>query len=113
LLDQQSGGNAHHASLQQQLARLDNPDLTPSAQVLRAIAAEGNSFPRFALKQSQQLAADFRARPPSAAERAYFSNLAQASIAEQTQMEQEQTGSFDEFIEDYRSRTSSQLCCEN
>ncbi len=113
LLDQQRGGNAHQASLQQQLARLDNPDLTPSAQVLRAIAAEGNSFPRFALKQSQQLAADFRARPPSAAERAYFSNLAQTSIAEQTQMEQEQTGSFDEFIEDYRSRTSSQLCCEN
>jgi glutamate--cysteine ligase len=92
---------------------LQNPDLTPSAQVLAAIRAENNSFYQFALKQSKVLAEQFRARPPSAEERRYFEELAKASVAEQEEMERSQTGSFDEFITDYRSRTSSQLCCES
>jgi glutamate--cysteine ligase len=113
LLDAQRGDRVHADSLQVQREKLQNPDLTPSAQVLAAIRAENNSFYQFALKQSKVLAEQFRARPPSAEERRYFEELAKASVAEQEEMERSQTGSFDEFITDYRSRTSSQLCCES
>jgi len=113
LLDKQAGGDAHRQSLQMQREKLLNPDLTPSAQVMRAIRAAGNSFPRFALTQSQLLAAQFRARPPGAKDQQRFEQMAQASIAEQEAMEASQQGSFDEFIADYRSRTSSQICCDS
>ena len=113
MLDKERGDTAHAQSLQVQREKLLNSDLTPSAQVLRAIHAESGSFAQFALKQSTLLAEQFRARPPSTEEVAYFEELAKTSIAEQEAMEASQSGTFEEFITDYRSRTSSQICCEN
>ena len=80
--------------------------------MLEAIKQHDHSFAKFALAQSQHFAEHFKRNPPSAEVQTYFEQLAQTSIAEQTAMEDNQTGSFDEFIEDYRSRTSSQICCE-
>ena len=99
--------------MQVQKEKLLDSELTPSAQVLKAIHAENGSFTQFALKQSAALASQFRARPLNADDQAYFEHLTQVSIAEQEAMEASQTGTFDEFIADYRSRTSSQICCEN
>lgn len=113
LLDAQRGDQVHAHSLQTQRQKLLQPELTPSARVLEAIRAHGGSFASFALQQSRLLADDFRARPPSAAERAYFQALAQASLEQQAEMERSQSGDFDQFITDYRSRTSSQICCDN
>lgn len=112
LLDRQGAHQEHQASLQHQIEKLRDPELTPSARVLKAIAAAGNSYPRFALEQSLRVAQELRQRAPEARTMSEFEGLASKSLEEQRQMEQEQTGSFDEFIEDYRSRTSSQLCCD-
>lgn len=113
LLDKQRGGDDCAKSMQVQKDKLLNSELTPSAQVLKAIQAENGSFTQFALKQSSLLAAQFRARPLDAQDQAYFEQLAQVSIAEQAEMEASQSGTFEEFITDYRSRTSSQICCDN
>ncbi len=112
LLDEQARSSEHQDSLSQQALKLQRPDLTPSARVLTAISEHQNSFAQFALKQSLHFAEQFRANPPSAEVIAYFEQLAANSVAEQTSMEANQTGSFDDFIEDYRSRTSSQICCD-
>ncbi len=112
LLDEQAHSSEHQDSLSQQALKLQRPDLTPSARVLAAISEHQNSFAHFALKQSLHFAEQFRANPPSAEVIAYFEQLAAKSLAEQASMEANQTGSFDDFIEDYRSRTSSQICCE-
>lgn len=110
LLDTQRGDDEHARTLAAQRKKLQVPELTPSAQVLAALHENGGSFSAFSLKQSRAHAADFRARAPSAEERAYFNSLAQTSIAEQEVMERTQTGDFDQFITDYRSRTPRQLC---
>jgi len=112
LLDKQAGGNEHQQSLQTQRGKLQNPDLTPSAKVLAAIRQEQGSFNQFALKQSRHFAEHFKANPPDAETSAYYAELTRSSLEQQAQMEQTQQGSFDEFIEDYRSRTSSQICCD-
>ena len=112
ILDRQAGHRQHQDSLQNQIEKLMDPELTPSARVLKAIAAAGNSYPRFALEQSARMAAELRGHAPDANTILEFENLAAKSLSEQTQMEQQQSGSFDQFIEDYRSRTSSQLCCD-
>ncbi len=111
LLDQQRGDQVHIASLDQQLAKLRDPDLTPSARVLQAIKQENKSFAQFALMQSRHFAEQFRARPLDETANMELKQMAEQSLREQAQMEANQSGSFDAFIEDYRSRTSSQLCC--
>ncbi|HEX8955698.1 MAG TPA: glutamate--cysteine ligase [Burkholderiaceae bacterium] len=110
LLDKAHGGDSHKAALQAQQAKLRNTALTPSARVLDAIRANGNSFTGFVLQQSQAHAAEFRAHPPSTEDMLLFTRMAHSSIAEQETMEREQTGDFDQFITDYRSRTPKQLC---
>jgi glutamate--cysteine ligase len=112
LLDQQRGDNSHVNALAAQRAKLNDADLTPSARVLRAIRDNGGSFERFALQQSLTHAEQFHAQPPSAEESAFFTQLAHESMEEQAKMEREQTGDFDQFITDYRSRTPQQLICE-
>jgi glutamate--cysteine ligase len=113
LLDAQRGDNEHARSMATQKEKLLHPELTPSARVLDAIRANDGSFAAFALKQSKILAEQFRARPPSLEERTYFQTLAKTSLNEQEEMERVQTGDFDQFISDYRSRTSSQICCDS
>jgi glutamate--cysteine ligase len=112
LLDVQRGDNEHMRSMATQKEKLLHPELTPSARVLDAIRANDGSFAAFALKQSTLLAEQFRARPPSNEEAAYFRAMAQTSLHEQDEMERGQVGDFDQFIADYRSRTSSQICCD-
>ncbi len=101
LLDNVSGSDEHQQALSAQRAKLHDVALTPSACVLEAIKAAGNSFVTFVLQQSQQQAADFLARPLSAQQQADFIAMADASIAAQAQIEQEQTGDFDAFITAY------------
>lgn len=112
LLDQQNQSTEHQASLALQREKLRDPGLTPSARVLVEMRQHQNSFAQFALAQSRHFAEHFKSNPPTAEMMTYFEQLAASSIAEQAAMEANQTGSFDEFIEDYRSRTSSQICCE-
>lgn len=110
LLDTQAGSSVHADSLYAQRAKLADLSLTPSAKVLEAVKAAGGSYTRFGLAQSQKHAENFKSRPLSRAQIVEFQSLAQASLAEQAAMEAQQTGSFDAFIEDYRSRTPSELC---
>jgi glutamate--cysteine ligase len=110
VLDAQSGDHAHADALKAQIDKLEHPEFTPSARVLASISENGNSFENFALNQSKKHASDFRSRPPSEEELAYFTALAKTSLEEQAIMEREQVGDFDQFITDYRSRTPSQLC---
>jgi len=112
LLDAARGDGVHMAALKTQEHKLHDPSATPSARVLEAIRANGNSFGRFGLQQSEAHAAAFRSHPPSTEEALLFSRMAHSSIEEQEKMEREQTGDFDQFISDYRSRTPKQLCDE-
>jgi glutamate--cysteine ligase len=110
LLDRECGDGAHVAALEAQRSKLADPDCTPSARVLREVQANGGSLAAFALAQSRAHAAQFRARGTSETEQRYFTDLADASLAEQARMEREQSGDFDTFITDYRSRTPQALC---
>ncbi len=107
LLDRQCGGAVHANSLALQARKLADPEATPSARVLAQVEGNGGSFAAFGLSQSQAHAAYFRAHPPVAEELAYFTALAAASMAEQAQIEQTPTASFDDYVAAYRS---SNLC---
>ncbi|MDP1008100.1 hypothetical protein Q6240_33700, partial [Klebsiella pneumoniae] len=53
LLDESHGITEHSQALDAQLAKVNDPSLTPSAQVLSAMAERIESFAQFSLHQSQ------------------------------------------------------------
>jgi len=103
MLDQSVGGDAHSKALDAQLAKVNDPSLTPSAQVLAAMAEHKESFAQFSLRQSQAHAEFFRSEPLAADEQAKFEELARASLAQQTELEQNEVGDFDVFVGAYQA----------
>ncbi|KAF3999929.1 glutamate--cysteine ligase [Glaciimonas immobilis] len=105
LLDAQREDTQHGDALEQQRRKLLSPELTPSARVLAAMQEHNETFAQFALRQSKQHAAQFRAHPPSVEENAYFTEMAAKSLDDQAQIEQTQTGDFETFVAAYRAST--------
>ena len=103
LLDQTHGGDAHRKALDAQLAKVKDSSLTPSAQVLAAMAEHKESFARFSLRQSQAHADFFRSEPLSGEEQAKFEELARLSLAQQAELEQNEVGDFDVFVGAYQA----------
>ncbi|MCE1732023.1 hypothetical protein LWT60_23990, partial [Enterobacter hormaechei] len=63
LLDRAHGGNAHAKALETQQAKVDDPELTPSAQVLARMTEHDETFVQFSLRQSRLHAEAFREQP--------------------------------------------------
>ncbi|HAT29973.1 MAG TPA: glutamate--cysteine ligase [Janthinobacterium sp.] len=105
LLDAGRGDTAHADALALQAVKLDDPDATPSAKVLAALRANGRSFAAFGLEQSLRHAAHFRAHALPASESARFNALAAASLAQQADIENTPTGTFDNYVAAYRAST--------
>ena len=103
LLDQSHGGNAHSKALDAQMAKVRDPSLTPSAQVLAAMAEHQESFTQFSMRQSQAHAEFFRREPLSTEDQARFEELARSSLAQQTELEQTEVGDFDVFVGSYQA----------
>ncbi|POA20887.1 glutamate--cysteine ligase [Pseudomonas sp. FW300-N1A1] len=103
LLDQSHGGDAHSKALDAQLAKVQDSSLTPSAQVLAAMSEHKESFAQFSLRQSQAHAEYFRREPLAPDEQAKFEALARTSLAQQTELEQNEVGDFDVFVGAYQA----------
>jgi glutamate--cysteine ligase len=103
LLDQSQGSAAHAASLALQQAKLNDPSLTPSAQVLAELRERGESFAQFALRHSRVHAEYLRSQPLNAAEQATFSASVSESLEAQQRIEQEPAGSFEDFVAAYQA----------
>ncbi|MFI8606753.1 glutamate--cysteine ligase [Pseudomonas sp. NPDC077649] len=102
LLDRSQGGAAHGEALAVQQAKVEDADLTPSAQVLAALR-QGTSFADFALQQSRRHAEYLRSRPLDTEQQAAFEQAAQRSLAEQAELEAQPQGDFDAFVAAYQA----------
>ena len=103
LLDQSHGFDAHSTALDAQLVKVKDSSLTPSAQVLAAMAEHKESFAQFSLRQSQAHAEFFRSEPLAADEQGKFEELARTSLAAQAELEQNEVGDFDVFVGSYQA----------
>lgn len=103
LLDQSHGGDAHAASLALQRAKVADPSLTPSAQVLAQLQENGESFAQFALRHSRAHAETLRSQALSAAEQAAFAASVAESLQQQQALEAEPQGDFDAFVAAYQA----------
>jgi len=103
-LDAAQGGSDYRDALQSAADRLAQPDTTPSARVLAAMAQDfDNSFIRFVRAQALQTQATLLGLPLSAEQQARFADLSKASIAEQKKIEAGDTMPFEIYREQYVS----------
>lgn len=101
ILDKLNATGRHMQSLEQQQEKVNNPELTPSAQFLAHLRDEQLSYTEFALKQSRHWQAHFLNKPLSEETRECFVELAADSIAQQKAIEAADTLSFDAYIEHF------------
>jgi len=101
LLDGADPARPYGRSLEAQRAALEDPDLTPSARVLRDMRAHGESFFAFAKRLSETHRECFLAHPLPATTQAQMVAQAQESLREQASIEASDTLSFEEYLHRY------------
>jgi glutamate--cysteine ligase len=100
MLDAAYGGQRYSTTMQGLRTRIDQPDSTPSAQVL-AGAREAGGFFNFTLQQSQQHQRQLLTQPLDPVSDAKFSVSVQNSLQEQQRLEAREQGSFEDFVASY------------
>ncbi|MCG8489708.1 MAG: glutamate--cysteine ligase [Chromatiales bacterium] len=94
-------GQPYTKSLQLQKSRLQDPELTPSARMLREMREKGEGFFHFAQRMSKQHRHDFMQQQGSTEDQKLLNQEAVDSWRRQREIEASDTLSFDQFLEDY------------
>lgn len=109
LLDKINGSSDYISSLDAQVTKADNPDLTPSAQILSQMASENMSFYEFSMMKSENYEKLFKQTflDPKINEK--FEYLAIQSHEKQEEIENSDEISFDDFLTDYFQRQNAPI----
>jgi glutamate--cysteine ligase len=99
------GSSAHREALAEAASRLEDPETTPSARVLHAMARNhGNSFLRFVLIESTLHKGTLKTRELARDAHERFARLAAESLDEQREVEAADTVDFESFRRQYLSQ---------
>ena len=104
LLDTDGKPKLYCNSLTRQMAKLHDPDKTPSGQMLNELRANDEDFFDFGLRKSLQHLDWFANNPVSEEWQQKFAVTAAESLQRQQQMEQDDSQPFDEFLQQYFSQ---------
>ncbi|MDX5594353.1 glutamate--cysteine ligase [Pseudovibrio sp. SPO723] len=97
LFDEVHGGEAFGASVAAQLAKIENPELTPSAQVLEKVREYG-SHQAFISAISEAQSSHFKVTPMDEVREADLSTQAKQSEVEWERLEAEDIAPFDQYL---------------
>lgn len=112
LLDQTKGGDQHGSAIRLQLQKIADPELTPSARILRDMTKNQQSFHAHALALANQHHNYFIERPLTNESLDRFVAMSAASLQEQYALEQQQQLPFDEYLANYYAQYQRCACSE-
>lgn len=101
LLDKAHGGDSYSQTVISQRNKLDDPSLTPSAQILSEMQERDMPFFKLAMDYTQRWAEHFREQPLDAKRQEQFERDAIESLTKQRSTEQSDEKSFEEFLSEY------------
>ena len=104
LLDRAHESSDYSAAMNEQRARVADPELTSSARVLREMQEKNVPFFRLAMDYSIQWAEHFKSRKLSPELRSRYEQESRESLETQTDIEQSDTDSFDEYLNNFYSQ---------
>ncbi|MDU0809989.1 MAG: glutamate--cysteine ligase [Burkholderia sp.] len=102
-LDEIYGNHEHMAAITLQEEKLDNPERTPSACVLRKLIENSQSFIQFGIIQSKAYANHFREQPLPDDYIRSAKAIAEHSLKQQLKIEENENEQFDVFMRKYSS----------
>jgi glutamate--cysteine ligase len=100
-LDAAHNSNSYGESLREQTAKVADPELTPSARVLREMREKGQPFFRLAMSYSQRWAEHFRQATLDPELAAEFANRAEQSLQAQKDLEASEDISFEQYLANF------------
>ena len=106
LFDSAYQHDAHSKVVKQQMEKLRDPQLTPSARVLRQLSEHGQSFFQFAMHCALEQEQHFRNNPLSPEESVPFLHEARRSLDEQLRLEASDKVSFEQYLEHFFAPTA-------
>lgn len=101
LMDTATDSSLYSATLKQQEAAVADPDLTPSARVLREMREQNLPFFRLGMAYSERWAGYFRNRSLSPELQAAFEQETARSLQAQLEIEHADQISFEEYLDNY------------
>lgn len=101
LLDQVNATLRYSQAVAQQRHKIEDPSLTPSAQVLASLKQHGGSYQDWVTELSQQHRQTLLAEPLQPELKARLVSEARASLLEQSRIEATDRLSFDDFLAQY------------
>ncbi len=101
LLDDRDRGDASRRSLARQREKVEDPERTPSATVLRLLRERDEPFFYFAMAQARQHRDAFRAQPLDAGRQAEMQDLCVRSLHQQAELESGEDLDFDSYLARY------------
>ena len=101
ILDTLHATPTYQASLAEQLAKIENPELTPSAKVLAEMKRAKITFAEFTRRQSALWQTTFLDSRLPEKKRLVFEELAADSIVQQHTIEAADTLDFDEYLQTF------------
>jgi glutamate--cysteine ligase len=104
LMDEAYTSSDYTQTLREQQARVEDPELTASARVLREMQEKDLPFFRLAMEYSTEWAEHFRARTVAPEVQARFERERNESIQAQTDIERADTLSFEEYLKNFYSQ---------
>jgi glutamate--cysteine ligase len=104
LLDGIDQTQQHAAAVAAQQLRVDDPELTPSARVLREMRASGKPFCAYTMAQSAATLAGFQQAGLSAGRLAEMRQASRLSLEQQGEIEAADTESFEAFVQQWQLR---------
>lgn len=101
IMDQLKGGSDYANNLQKMRAMLEDPDKTPSAQLLKDMQESNMGFVDWSLAQAKKHRETLNAEPLEPETTRHFEQLAAQSSSAQQDIESSQNGTLTKYLEDY------------
>ena len=102
-MDEAVGNSQYSDALAQQMAKVEDPSLTPSAQYLAQMKEDDLEFAQLTLKLAEQRAAEFK-QPLNDALNKEMQLQAQQSLMQQAEIEAGDQIDFPSFLQQYLAR---------
>lgn len=104
-LDQTEDGQPYSEAVAAELPAIEDPDLTPSARILRGMRENKQTFFHFAMDMCEQHSEYYRQKEVPPDQRVFFENEAEESKKKQRAIEAGDRISFEQYLEQYFSQS--------
>jgi len=100
-LDEANGGRGFSEAVTAQIVKINDPALTPSAQILSDMKKDSMPYFHFVMEKALEQHQRFNQSPPNLDKIEEFKALTEQSFQEQLKIEESDTLSFDEYLASY------------